>query len=183
LIQLQKRLPAMVQGKDSSKDAGELLAFADLCRRPFDEQYAASAKFFAAAFAADPKLAAEFPTPHRPNAACVAAMAGCGKGKDADRLDDKERARLRRQALDWLRAELDAWGRALGNAPEQAHPILLREVGRWLEDTDFAGVRGAEALGKLPEAERQAWQKLWNDVADMLKRAREKTAPEKRAIP
>jgi tetratricopeptide (TPR) repeat protein/predicted Ser/Thr protein kinase len=182
LIQLQKRLPAMVQGKDSSKDADELLGLAHLCRRPFDEQYAASAKFSAAAFAAEPKLAAEFPTPHRYNAACVAAMAGCGKGKDADRLDDREHARLRRQALDWMRAELDAWGRVFDREPDPVRPNLVRELRHWLEDTDFVGVRGS-ALGNLPEPERQAWQKLWNDVSPLLKRAQEKAAPEKRIIP
>jgi tetratricopeptide (TPR) repeat protein/predicted Ser/Thr protein kinase len=183
LIQLQKRLPAMVQGKDSSKDASELLAFAQLCRWPFGEQYAASTRFSAAAFAAEPKLAAEFPTPHRYDAACAAALAGCGKGKDTDKLDDNERARLRRQALNWLRAELDGWGRVFDNEPDKARPILIRELRHWLKDPDFAGVRGAEALGNLPETERQAWQKLWTDVATLLKRAQEKTAPEKRGIP
>jgi hypothetical protein len=39
----------------------------------------------------------------------------------------------------------------------------------WLADPDFAGVRGAAALGKLPEAERPRWQRLWEDV-EMLKR-------------
>jgi serine/threonine protein kinase/Flp pilus assembly protein TadD len=181
LIQLQRRLRGMLQGNDSSKDAGELLGFADLCRRPYGEQYAAAATFFAAAFAADPKLAADMPTPHRPQAACTAALAGCGKGKDADKLDDKELARLRRQALAWLRAELDAWGRVLDDVPDQARPILLREVRHWLEDPDFAGVRDSEALAKLPEAERQPWQKLWNDAAGLLKRAQAKAPQEKKA--
>jgi hypothetical protein len=45
----------------------------------------------------------------------------------------------------------------------------------WLADPDFAGVREPEAIAKLPEAEQQDWQKLWNDVADTLKRAQEKT--------
>jgi hypothetical protein len=40
----------------------------------------------------------------------------------------------------------------------------------WLQDTDFAGLRG-DALAKLPEAERQAWQQLWADVEQTLKRA------------
>jgi hypothetical protein len=50
----------------------------------------------------------------------------------------------------------------------------------WQSDDAFAGVRGPEALAKLTEAERQAWQKLWKDVADMLKRAQEEAAPEKK---
>ena len=41
----------------------------------------------------------------------------------------------------------------------------------WREDIDFAGVRGPEALAKLPEAERKPWQELWDDVANTLARA------------
>jgi tetratricopeptide (TPR) repeat protein len=36
-----------------------------------------------------------------------------------------------------------------------------------------------ELRKKLQEAERESWQKLWHDVADMLQRAAEKTAPDK----
>ena len=50
----------------------------------------------------------------------------------------------------------------------------------WLDDPDFAGVRGPDALAKLPEAERPDWQKLWADVADTLARAQGKTAPEQK---
>jgi hypothetical protein len=51
----------------------------------------------------------------------------------------------------------------------------------WLATPDFASVRGPDALGRLPEAERQAWQKLWADVADTLARAEGTTRPEQRA--
>jgi hypothetical protein len=44
----------------------------------------------------------------------------------------------------------------------------------WLNDPDFAGVRGPDALAKLPEAERQEWQKLWADVQRLLDRAADK---------
>jgi hypothetical protein len=49
----------------------------------------------------------------------------------------------------------------------------------WLKDTDFAGVRGPEALAKLPETERRAWQKLWSDVRVTLADARKQPAPKK----
>jgi hypothetical protein len=51
----------------------------------------------------------------------------------------------------------------------------------WLEDPGFAGVRGPEALGRLPAAERQAWQRLWADVADTLARADGTAPPEAEA--
>jgi hypothetical protein len=31
---------------------------------------------------------------------------GCGQGQDADKLDNQERARWRRQALEWLRQDI-----------------------------------------------------------------------------
>jgi hypothetical protein len=40
-------------------------------------------------------------------------------------------------------------------------------------EADFNGVRGAEALGRLPAEERAAWARLWPDVADLLTRAKE----------
>jgi hypothetical protein len=42
-------------------------------------------------------------------------------------------------------------------------------------------VRGPEALARLPAAERQAWQMLWEDVAATLARAEGTTPPEPKA--
>jgi serine/threonine-protein kinase len=129
---------------------------------------AAAASFYAEAISAHPKLA-ELSEFVRSNAACAAALAGCGQGRDAGRLEDVERARLRRQALDWLRADLTAWGQILEKQPDQARVRLQRRMEYWQGEPAFNGVRGAE-LAKLPEAERQAWQQLWKDVEQMLKR-------------
>jgi tetratricopeptide (TPR) repeat protein len=46
---------------------------------------------------------------HRYNAACSAVLAAAGKGADAAKLDAKQRAVLRRLALGWLQADLQAW--------------------------------------------------------------------------
>jgi tetratricopeptide (TPR) repeat protein len=130
---------------------------------------AASARLFTKALAAEPKLAEDPSTGNRYNAACAAVLAGCGAGKDAAKLNDAERARLRRKALDWLRADLAAWGRLLEKQPDQARPLVQQKMQHWQADLDFDGVRGDE-LARLPEAERQAWQQLWKDVEQMLKR-------------
>ncbi len=37
-------------------------------------------------------------------------------------------------------------------------------------DADLAGVHDAAALKKLPAKEQEAWQKLWIDVPDLLKK-------------
>jgi hypothetical protein len=103
----------------------------------------------------------------------AAALAGCGQGKDADQADPKERARLRRQALDWLRADLAACRKWLDKEPDKTRPVVVKQMAHWQQDTDFAGVRGTEALAKLPKAEREEWTKLWQDVAALGKQAAE----------
>jgi hypothetical protein len=132
-------------------------------------RYAAAARWYAEAFTAHPYLLAGTPTDHRYNAARAAALAGCGR--DAAGLDESSRAGFRRQALGWLRAELEARHRLLEQQPEKTRWIVAYDMHRWLEDPDFARVRGPEALARLSEPERQEWQQLWADVADMLARA------------
>src|SRR5262249_54569305 len=100
-------------------------------------------------------------------AACCAALAGCGQGKDAGNVSEKERAHLRRQALDWLRADLTAWNRRLKDGKPRDVALVRRVVQYWQQAADLSHVRG-DALAKLPEAERQDWQKLWAEVRNLL---------------
>jgi hypothetical protein len=53
----------------------------------------------------------------------------------------------------------------------------------WLVDPDFAGVRGEAALGKLPEAERPPWQKLWKEVEALRRGAAGTPASPRPAMP
>src|SRR5262249_29678241 len=151
------RLPGFLDGKTTPASAAERIELAWLCS--LKRLNRAAARFYEDAFAVEPKLADDQGAAHRYNAACAAALAGCGQGKDTDKLDDKERARLRRQALDWLRADLETIGRLPDKAADQARSAA--EVGktlrRWQVDTDLAGVREPEALAKLPEAEGRPW--------------------------
>src|SRR5262249_13555726 len=139
--------------------AAEQIALAELCAR-YKKLTAASVRLYADAFAAEPKLAEHA---NRYNAACAAALAGCGLGKDGATLDARERARFRRQALDWLRADLAAWKQRLKQGQPQGDIAVRRALHRWQLDTSLAGVRGG-ALGKLPEPERREWQTFWQEV-------------------
>src|SRR5262249_45761727 len=132
----------------------------------------AAVRFYEEAFAKKPQLAEDPPADHRYRAACAAALAGCGAGKDAGQLDGKERARLRRLALGWLRAALAARPRRLDKEPDRS--ATINTLRAWLGDPHFAGVRGSHALAKLPEAERQPWQELWSKVAATVARVQAK---------
>ena len=118
---LDARLAAMLKG-EAPKDNAERLA---LAQRAYDTQrYATASRLWAGALEADPKLADDRQAQHRYNAACAAALAGCGKGKDDPLPDDASKVKLRRQALDWLKAELAAWSKILESGPPQSRPVV-----------------------------------------------------------
>jgi tetratricopeptide (TPR) repeat protein len=170
LVELDRRLAAVLHRRARPKDAAEGLELACLCGRPCKRLHAAEARFYAEAFEARPELAEDVRQGHRYDAACAAALAGTGRGADAARLTEKERASWRRQALAWLRAELAGWAKELNAPASQARRELQQRVGSWMTDGDLAGVRGA-ALAGLPEAEHDGWSKLWADVERLLARA------------
>jgi tetratricopeptide (TPR) repeat protein/tRNA A-37 threonylcarbamoyl transferase component Bud32 len=178
LVALEAKLPKLLNGEAQPADAAERMLLARMCQEQ-KKRYAAATRFYVEAFAAEPKLADDLNAQHRYNAACAASLAGCGQGQDAAKLDDQERARLRRHSLTWLRADLAQYAQLLEKGPAQVQEVRERLV-HWQHDTDFAGVRG-DALAKLPGGERQAWQQLWAEVTDMLAIAQKQTTPQKKA--
>jgi hypothetical protein len=73
--------------------------------------------------------------------------------------------------MGWLKAELLAWTKHLESGPPQARPDIAQTLDHWKQDSDLDGLRDAEALARLPEAEREDWQSLWADVDAILARA------------
>jgi tetratricopeptide (TPR) repeat protein len=169
LVELDARLSKVLSGQGKPREAAEGLNLARLCQQPYKQRYAAAARLYAEAFAAK-DARADLIARHRYNAACAAALAAAGKGQGAAQLDDQERATLRRQALDWLKADLVAWTRRLDQGAPQARPLVQRTLRHWQKDPDLAGLRDQDALAQLPQDQRQAWGRLWADVADLLKR-------------
>ena len=51
--------------------------------------------------------------------------------------------------------------------------MVVQFLKHWQKDPDLAGVRDRSALEKLPDAERAEWEKLWADVAELLKKVQE----------
>jgi tetratricopeptide (TPR) repeat protein len=162
-LALEGRLAAVLRGDARPAGAAERLALAQLCRR-YKRLYAAAARFYAEAFAEEPRLADDLRAGHRYDAACAAALAAAGQGRDAAGADDRERARLRGQALGWLRADLAARAALLDRGPAQARPEVRRALRQWQSSPDLAGLRDPEGLGKLPAAERQGWRRFWDEV-------------------
>jgi serine/threonine protein kinase/Flp pilus assembly protein TadD len=178
LAALDRKLPAILSGRQQPANTSERIGLADLCQLPCKKRYAATVKLYAEAFAAEPSLAGDIPSVPRYSAACCAARASCGQGEDANHLDANERARLRRQALDWLRTDLAACQMVPERDPPRTGAVRKRML-HWLHDPNLAGVRESHALAQLPEAERSAWHDLWAGVKKLfLQVGGESLAPE-----
>jgi serine/threonine-protein kinase len=174
-LALEQKLAAILEGKEKPVNDAERIALAALCQQPFKKLYAASCRFYAEAFAHDAQLANDMQQQHRYNAACAAALAGCGQGNDADTLDAHERARLRQQAVAWLLADLAYWRKQAASDTAGDRQVVQRILQHWQQDTDLAGLRDQDAEAQLPADERQACVKLWADVAELLKKVPEKS--------
>ena len=97
-------------------------------------------------------------------AARAAALAAAGGGKDKPPPDDAAKAKLRRQALDWLTAELTAeQASRLRPAPGSTErcfgPVAGRRNPTWPASATQA------ALAKLPAEEQKAFTQFWADVS------------------
>ncbi len=159
---LSARLPDILAGKSKPVDAADALAFAQLC---YDQKLrGASARLWAETFHAHPKLADDMKAQHRYNAACAAALAGSGQGKDDPPLDGAAITRWRKQAMDWLRADLAAWSKLLVSAALQERQSILDTLAHWKADADLANLRDPAMLVKLPADEQKACSALWAEV-------------------
>jgi serine/threonine-protein kinase len=184
-------LPAFLRGEYQPQDNDERIALAGTCQAQGLDSTAA--RLYADAIAADTALAedlarqclhlaarrAEQPagrvedlnTECRYPAARCAAMAGCGLGKDGAKLSEVERARWRKQAREWLQADLAVWARALDGGPQTARDQAKKMLRLWQVDPDTAGLRESSGLDKLSVDERNEWRALWEEVAAALHRA------------
>jgi eukaryotic-like serine/threonine-protein kinase len=162
-------LPAFLEGTYQPADQCERLAFVGAAE--FKGLICASTRLYADAFAADPSRANDPGRFLRYNAACKAASAGCGRGMDALKLNDEERACLRDQARQWLWAELAAWNRKLDSDPA-AKASVEGVLKRWRTDSDLVGLREPDFLERLPVAESRACREMWKEIDAQIERAR-----------
>jgi serine/threonine-protein kinase len=169
---LEAKLPAFLKGEFQPNGSTERLALARVCQAK--KLNHAAARLYLDLFAAEPKLADDLGAAHRYRAACAALLAAAGQGKDAGKLDDKEKARLRKQALDWLRADLALRTKQLESGQPAERAAVQRALRHWQKDSDLAGLRDKTAQAKLPADEQKACTQLWADVAALLKKAEEK---------
>jgi hypothetical protein len=167
LLAVDGKLKAFLAGKEFQADAATQVLMARVAHRPVHRLYLTAVGLYRHAFTRQPSLADS----HRYHAACAAALAGTGQGKDDASLDNTGRAEMRYSALAWLYEDLSAHTRQLALGPvvaSRSRQALLH----WQMDRDLAAVRDPAALHKLPEAEQVAWRNLWAQVDALLARTR-----------
>jgi serine/threonine-protein kinase len=172
LVCLEAKLADVLSGKAAPADNQERLGMLAVCM--FQRRYAAASRLYGEAFAEDPKLADDLTTGRRYIAASAAARAAAGQGTDADQLDPKDRIRLRKQALAWLRDDLNLWSKRLGGGKVEDCQVVRNTLQHWQRDPDLIGIREVASLKKLADDEQAACRKLWADVAELLEKAKAK---------
>lgn len=166
LIALDSILPAVLNGELPLDDPDERLLIAKLCQ--FKRLFAASARYYAEALEARPMLAHDMANGYRYSAARVASLASGGQGKDTAKLDSEGRAKLRRNAIAWLREDLAFFSAKLQKGDEQECSAVRRTLLNWKTDPALAGIRDDAKVDDLPEVERKACRELWSDVEALL---------------
>ena len=108
-------------------------------------------------------------------------LAGCGHGKDEPPLDDTARTRWRKQAIDWLKADVAARTKILESGSPQLQASIAETLPNWKADPELAGLRDPGSLAKLPKDEQDACRILWKEVDALLARAGGGAARERRS--
>jgi tetratricopeptide (TPR) repeat protein len=171
LVKLDTRLPALLSGEQEPTNVQEQISLAGVClgKRQFER----AARYFDEAFTQEPGLTQDVICCQWYDAGCAAAMASIGEGDDASSLSDEQRIHRRQQALDWLRIDLQrrsAFDRH--SNPKRIGKTANLRLETWLHESALKGVRDEEYLAKLPAEQREACVKLWNDVRELLDRAK-----------
>jgi serine/threonine protein kinase/Flp pilus assembly protein TadD len=169
MAELDGRLPAVLRGERQPVDAAERGEYAQVCS--CKGYYRTAARLWLECFTDDPGRANDLKAEHRYDAACAAALAAAGRGTDASPHDDGERARWRRQALEWLRADWHQHAKLLEGRKLEHRQLVRERLRQWQRDPDLAGLRDPAAVAGLPDHERQACRQLWADVEALLTRA------------
>jgi serine/threonine-protein kinase len=103
------------------------------------------------------------------DAACFAVRKSAVQGSQETRPGEQERVGLRRQALDWLQADLELRTQLLkDDKATDLRSLRGWSLSGWQTHPALASVRDGAALTKLPDAEREQWQRLWAHVAALL---------------
>lgn len=156
---LEKRLPAILAGKDRLANAFETLDAARICLN--QKRYVSAARFFDEAFSSIHDLADDFSSDALHAAARANLLASLGAGIEP--VDVAARVGTRARAIVLLDHELSL----CENEKMLNHYGVKATLYRLLNDDVFSGFRNDAALAGFPKAERAAWRAVWTWVNEL----------------
>ena len=172
LIELENEIPDILQGKRNATDPRDRLLLARHCYA--NKRYATSARFWESISENTGSKLEDYDFLY--SAACAAALASSGQGTDANTLDEAERSRLRKQAIDWLRDNLRNQRKALRETNLKKLYESLRYLKYFKCDRDLAGIRDEAALARLPMDEQTRCRTFWKEFDKLLSGIRKRIA-------
>jgi tetratricopeptide (TPR) repeat protein len=169
LVDREVKLSALLKGEYQPKDNADRLALIKACR---DKKiYLHAARLYSDSFAGDPKMADDVAAGHRYKAACYAVLATASEDEDGEKINEKDRAHWRMQALGWLRADLVLLAKLLDNEMEKDRSLAMKKLLSLKEEADFESVRDSDFVARLAEQERTEWRQLWTNLDALIRRA------------
>jgi tetratricopeptide (TPR) repeat protein len=177
MIEILPGLPDLLAGRAEPKTPHQAIWSAYLCIQPSQKRYAAGARLFEWAVAANPGFA----TWHRYEFVCAAALAVRGEGADAP-TDPAARAALRAKVLAWLRAALAEHRTQAASSASATRKAAVGGLSNWLRDTDLSALRPGSGQIGMPADERAVWNGFWAEVEAVLAEARQ-PPPTSEAVP
>jgi hypothetical protein len=135
LAAARDKLPGFQDESYTPVSNEERLGLAEWCR--IQKLLGNSTRLYAEAFAADPTLADDLEAAHR----CNAARAAARPGQDTGNRGEQERTRLRKQAVDWRRADLALRTKQLDSRTPADRAKASTAMSHWQQDPDLAGIR------------------------------------------
>ena len=112
------------------------------------KKFALTTRLWTEAMASNPKLGDDSKTQPRYHAARAACLAAAGRGEDEPPAGDAMKMDLHRQALSWLKADMDFWTKQLESTTPESRSAIVQALQSWQKDPDLAGIRETAALGR-----------------------------------
>ena len=183
-------LAEFLEGTYQPQDNAERSTLLGICQ--YQARWGTAARLFADALAADPTLADRisverlrrmpiqegtmdpadvYRSSSRYGAARCRLLASGGQGSDAAQITKDERLAMRKQAIQWLQADLKVWQRLLASDTPAERDMARNMLSRWHSEPDLAGLRETDELAKLPAEEAAACRELWSSVNAALNSA------------
>jgi serine/threonine protein kinase/Flp pilus assembly protein TadD len=165
LVNLDREIPDVIKGEVQPQIAQQWEEYIGVCKKKKDYASAVQLwKRFLSKYPTDAKEGRRF------HASWDAALALC-QDQNAGAIKDASNIALRKQAYEWLHADLDSWSKQFDKRQLDLVPVQADILAHWQKNRNLACLRDEEHLDKFPEVERKSWQKLWADVENLRKQA------------